>query len=208
MKTIGKLLHETRVEKRYSLGTVAQKTRIRREFIGAIEKENWGALPEFPVVVGFVKSISGSLGISTRQAVALLRRDYPPKPLPINPKPDVGNKFSWSPKLTTLVGVGAVLVLILGYLGFQYVKFISPPSLEVDAPKENQVITSRNLDVVGKTDSDATITVNNQQALVGDDGKFQTQVSIFEGTTDVVIKATSRSGKETIIKRKIVPELK
>jgi cytoskeletal protein RodZ len=208
MKTIGKLLKEARVTKRYSLGKVAQKTRIKKEFIENLEKEHWSALPEFPVIVGFVKNISGSLGISTRQAVAFLRRDYPPKPLPINPKPDIGNKFSWSPRLTFLVGVGIVLALILGYLGFQYVKFISPPSLKVDVPKENQTVTSRSLEVAGKTDSDSTVTVNNQSALVEDDGKFQAQISIFEGTTELVVKAISRSGKETVVRRKIIPQLK
>lgn len=208
MKTIGQLLKETRIAKRYSLIKVENKTRIKKDFVEAIEREDWASLPEFPVVVGFVKSISGALDISTRQAVALLRRDYPPRPLPINPKPDIGSKFFWSPKLTFLAGVGIILVLILGYLGFQYMKFISPPSLEIDTPKENQVVATSKLDVSGKTDSDATVTVNNQPALVEDDGKFQTQIEIIEGTGEIIVKATSRSGRETTAKRKIVPKLK
>ncbi len=208
MKTLGVLLKEVRLKKGYSLNKIEGKTKIKRNFIEGVENEDWGALPEFPVVVGFVKNISAALGISSKRAVALLRRDYPPKPLSINPKPDIGNKFSWSPRLTFLVGVGAILVLILGYLGFQYVKFVSPPTLIVYEPTENQVITSTKVDVSGKTDSDATVSVNNQPSLVGDDGKFQTQILIFEGTNEIIIKATSRSGRETVVRRKIKPEIK
>lgn len=208
MKTIGEILKEARNRKRYSLAKVEGETKIKKEFIEAIEKENWEVLPDFTVVVGFVKNIARYLGVSARKAVALLRRDYPPKTLSINPKPDVANKFTWSPRLTFIVGVGIILVVILGYLGFQYAKFVSPPRVEVYEPKDGQVVTTNSVTVAGKTDPDATLKANNEPILVGEDGKFQADIQIFAGTTEIVIKATSRSGKEMVIHRKIKPELK
>ncbi len=208
MKTIGKVIHEARTRKRYSLAKVEEKTKIKGSFLNAIEKENWEVLPEFPVVTGFVKSISEIVGIPVKTATALLRRDYPPKPLSINPKPDVGGKFIWSPKLTFLAGVGLVIIVILGYLGFQYLKFLSPPSLAVYKPKDRQVVESRDVEVSGKTDSDATVTVNNQLIIIDQEGKFDTTIQIFEGTKEIIVKATSRGGRESTISRKIVPKLK
>jgi len=203
MKTIGELVKDTRAKKRYSLAKVEDAIKIKREFIEAIEKQDWKALPEYPVVVGFVKNIAQYLGINRNQAVALLRRDYPPQKLSINPKPDVSKGFTWSPKLTFLVGVATIVILVLGYLAFQYSNFIGPPTLEVIEPKEGQVVENRSIKVSGKTDSDVVVKANNQPILVNDEGAFAAEVQIFEGTTEIVIKATSRSGKETIIHRKI-----
>jgi cytoskeletal protein RodZ len=208
MKTIGELVKDTRAKKRYSLAKVEDATKIKREFIEAIEKQNWKVLPDYPVVAGFVKNIAQYLGINRNQAVALLRRDYPPQKLSINPKPDVSKEFIWSPRLTFLVGVATIVILVLGYLGFQYSKFIGPPALEVIEPKEGQVVESRSIKVSGKTDSDAVVKANNQPILVNDEGAFVAEVQIFEGTTEIVIKATSRSGKETTIRRMIKPEFK
>lgn len=207
MKTIGEFLRESRAKKKYSQEEIAKETKIRRKFIAAIEKENWEILPEFPVVVGFVKRIAKFLKLDERQAVALLRRDYPPKVLPVNPKPDVSKSFTWSPKLTFIVGIVIVVAVVLGYLGFQYTRFMSPPRLVVEQPEEEQVVKERALRVSGTTDLDAIVKINNQPVLVDDNGKFEAEIEIFEGTEEIVVKAVSRSGKETTVRRTIKPEL-
>ena len=66
MKTIGTFLKESRLKKRYSLIKVENATRIKKEFIEAVEDGNWKALPEFPVVVGFVKNIAQFLDLGER----------------------------------------------------------------------------------------------------------------------------------------------
>ena len=207
MKTIGTLLKDARLKKRYSLIKVENATRIKKDFIEAVEDENWKSLPEFPVVVGFVKNIAQFLDLNERSTMALLRRDYPPRTLPINPKPDVGQKFTWNPKLTFIVGISVVILAVLSYLGFQYSKFLAPPGLEVFEPKNGQTVTKRLVGVSGKTDGDAVIKINNQPVVTNDDGEFNAQIQIYEGTTEISIKATSRSGKETVVKRMIKPEL-
>ncbi len=204
MKTIGKILREARIEKRYSTIRLENLTRIKKDFIEAIERENWDALPPFPTVLGFVKSLTGELNLPERNVVAVLKRDYPPKKLNINPKPDVGGKFIWSPRLTFLIGSGIVLLIIFGYLIFQYVRFISPPNLTVISPRPDQVATQNTILVTGTTDTDAKITVNNQPVSVNEDGSFSVDLDIAKNTTEINITAVSRSGKVTSISRKII----
>lgn len=208
MKTIGRAIKEARTKKRYSLSKLGDATKIKKDFIEALEKENWKTLPDFPVLVGFVKNIAGALGTNEKGLMALLRRDYPPKALLINPKPDVENKFVFSPKLTFAIGMGIIVVLLSGYLAFQYGTFVGPPSLSVFEPKEAQVITERVIKVSGKTDSDAIVRVNNQPVLLDSEGNFIAEIEIFEGTNEIEVKAQSRAGKETVVRRKIKPELK
>ena len=204
MKTIGQLLKDARDNKFFSLRKLEEITKIKASFIDSIEKEQWDTLPSFPTILGFVKSLAGALGMDEKMVVAILKRDYPPQKLKINPTPDISSKFVWSPKLTFSIGIAAVLVLIVSYLTFQYVRFVSPPTLDVQSPKDNQVVADRTVLVFGETDIDAKITVNNQPALVDEDGKFSISLNVASETNEVVIKSVSRSGKESEVKRKIV----
>jgi len=207
MKSIGNILKEARVKKHYSFAFLERKTKIKKGFIQAIEKEDWQSLPEFPVVFGFVKSLASHLKLDIKLVGALLKRDYSLKALPINPKPDVDSKFYWTPKYTFLVGVSMVIIAVGGYLGFQYFKFLSPPKLEVLEPKDNSVVTSREVLVYGKTDPDSVVKINNQQVLINDKGEFSVNIEIFEGSETLEIVSKARSGKETTVSRRIIPKL-
>jgi len=208
MNTIGTFLNKARLQKKISLSKLESVTKIKKQFIEAIEKEDWKNLPEYPVILGFVRNIAGSLNVSVDTSLALLRRDYPPKKLKVTPSPDVEKKFTWSPKLTFMVGIGLFLLTLLGYLGFSYSRFISPPILMVQKPAEEEVVLSTVLKVMGTTDTDAKIEVNNQPVLVDADGNFEGVVEISEDLGEIIIIATSRSGKETVINRKIINETK
>jgi len=204
MKKIGQILKDARVKKRLSFRKLEETTKIKAAFIESVEEEKWEALPSFSTVLGFVKSLSAALEVDEKMAIAVLKRDYPPKVLNINPKPDVISRFAWNPKLTFTVGIGAVVIIILGYLAFQYTKFVSPPGLVVNSPKENQVVNGNSVLVFGSTDPDVKITVNNQPVLVDQDGKFSVSIGITQITKEIDIIATSRSGKERVISRKIM----
>lgn len=204
MRTIGDILKSARIKKRYSLKKVERETKIKKEFVDAIERADWVALPELPVVSGFVKNLASFFGVDVKIAYAILKRDYPPQRLLINPKPDIGGKFTWTPKYTFLVGILIIVLALFGYLGFQFIKFNSPPALEVTKPSENFIVTSNKVDVSGKTDLDAVVKINNQLVLVDDDGTFDGEIEVFEGTKEITIIATSRSGKQTKIIRDII----
>ncbi len=206
MKTIGQVIKDTRQMKRYSLVKLENITRIKKDFIEDLENENWSTLPPFPTVLGFVKKIASSLDLPQNNLVAILKRDYPPKKLLISPKPDISSKFYWSPKLTFLVGVIVFSSLVIGYLGFQYFRFISPPKLIIDSPNESQVVKGKSVKVSGLTDTDSKITVNNQPALIDEDGKFSIDIQVIKETKEIVVKSISRSGKETVIRRTISVE--
>lgn len=207
MKSFGQIVSEERINKKLTLDTLSQITKIKREFLVAIEREKWDTLPDYPVLQGFVKSIGHALDVDENKLVAFLRRDYPPKALPVSPKPDVGDKFKWTPRMTFVVGVLALILVVSGYLFYQYNRFVSPPNLTVDSPSENSVVKEAKLKVSGSTSSDATVIVNNQPFLVDEKGKFEGEIEISNSTHEVEVKSTSRADKETKIIRKISPEL-
>ena len=210
MRTIGAFLKEERSKKKLTLSQMEKETKIKKEFINRIEKNDWTSLPEYPVTLGFVKTIAKSLDVSEDTATALLRRDYSldRDKLPINPKPDLKLKESINPKIITIVISVFAVLCVLGYLVYQYLLYISPPKLIVVQPTENQEIITNEVRVFGKTDTDATLMVNNQQVLVTDTGEFSDKIDVGESTKDLIFVARSRYGKETVIVRKIITKQK
>lgn len=197
MVTVGEILKEARLKKKLSLSNLEKETKIKKEFIDLIENNLWDKLPDYPVVSGFIKNIAVFLDVPAETANAILRRDYLPKKLYINPKPDIESKFYWSPKLTFITGISLLTLLVLSYLGFEYLKFIKPPKLEIYNPKNNEIVLENIVKITGKTTTDVILTVNNQPILLDQEGKFQTEVEITKDTSSLLFKAISRSGKIT-----------
>lgn len=197
MITVGQLLKDARKHKNITLKNLEDITKIKKAFIEKLENNDWDNLPDYPVISGFVKNLSTALDISPQTSSAILRRDYLPKKLYVNPKPDVVSKFSWSPKLTFSFGVGLLVLIIFGYLVFQYRQFISSPDLFISSPKNNEIVLQSKVKVLGKTSTDAVLLVNNQPITLDQDGNFETEMVITKETKELKFTSTSRSGKVT-----------
>ena len=178
-------------------------TRIRKDFIESMENEEWETLPAFTTVLGFAKSLASPLDLSVKTVVAVLKRDYPPKKLNINPKPDISSKFIWSPRLTFWLGAGIAILIIFGYLIFQYARFASPPKVTITTPKDGEVVKGKTVHIEGNTETDAKILINGQPVIVSDNGKFTIELLVTKDTKEIIVKSISRSGKESTISRKI-----
>ena len=206
MKSIGPTVKDARRKRGLTREEVSVQTKIKEQFIAAIENEKWDLLPDYPVVLGFVRNISKALSFDEERMAAILRRDYPPKKIFVNPKPEMKEEFVWGPKLTFFLGSIVILLVIGGYLAYQYLNFMAPPAVEITVPKENEEVKAGLIKVMGKTEEDASVSVNNQPALITDGGEFQTELEVNKDVTELVIIAKTRSGKETIVKRSIVVE--
>lgn len=207
MNTVGKYIYRTRKGKNVTRADLEKETKIKKNFIKAIEEEDWGNLPDYTVVSGFVKRISSALGMDTDKTVAMLRRDYPPRKIAVNPKPDVEQKFRWSPKLTFGLGLIFTVMIVAGYLLYQYSNFTEPPELIVDTPVDGAIITEEVVNVSGVTDSSSTVRVNNQPVFVEENGSFKTDIEVSSETDMIVVRSIARNGQETEETRRIVVQL-
>lgn len=203
MKHVGQTLRDARLKKGMSLIDVEQKTKIKRRYVSDIERGNWDKLPDYTVVCGFIRNLSDLYGLDPSKTAAFLKRDYPLPKETAEPKPDVKEKFSVSPKIVFAVGVFAVLIIVSGYIFYQYKMFSKAPELVVKVPVEGQNIEGSVVKVLGMTDENSTLSVNNQPVVVEEDGSFTAEITISEDTHELVIKSSSRSGKETIVTRQI-----
>ena len=199
MKSVGSYIKASRKAQKISFDALSEETKIKKEFLEAIEKEKWHKLPEFPAVLGFVKNIAAVLGIDKDKAVALLRRDYPPQKLFVNPQPDLKEGLRLGPKFVFALGVLFVLFLVGSYLVYQYYSFNRPPELTVSSPQAGETVLHGDIEVLGITSREAAVKINNQPATVNSDGSFQAIIEVTTQTEAIVVHAVSRSGKEAVV---------
>lgn len=202
MKTVGSILKDARTARKISLEQVEKDTKIRKKFLESIELDDYRNLPSLSYAKGFVKNYSDYLGLSTPTVLAFFRRQAEDVPKSILLPQSVSEHLTPSPFRLTPGRFLIVIFLFLAgafflYFGLQYRQLTNPPFLVIESPTESQVVHERRVDVVGKTDSDATLTVNGISVIVRGDGRFFDQVLLVEGPNMISVSATSRFGKSS-----------
>jgi cytoskeletal protein RodZ len=208
MKTVGTLLREARESKRYSLVQVEEATKIRAKFLTAMEADDFRRLPSPSIVRGFVHNYAEFLGLNSQTVLAFLRRQMAEVPKSsLLPKgmaePINRSMFQLTPAKFLMFLVGGLIGVFLIYLGLQYRQIRQPPSLSLESPRDQLVISEKRVEIIGRTDPDATVMVNSVSVLVRSDGRFFDTVTFDPGVNTITIVATSRFGKITTLTREI-----
>ena len=204
----GQRLRDERKRKGLTIPEVSNATKIRQEFLAAIEKGEYNKLPSSSYAQGFVRSYTRFLELPERETLALFRRefdadkDYDVLPEGLSGKKEVPIR-RFKIRQAVLLGV-LIFILLIGYIIFQYrYAFINPP-LSIESPQDLQSFDSSTVTVSGKTDSAATVYVEDSVVTVSDDGSFKKEIVQFPGKTTITIKVINRFGKQTTIQRHIV----
>jgi hypothetical protein len=64
-------------------------------------------------------------------------------------------------------------------------------------------VIGETIEVVGKTDPDATATINGELVSLNEKGEFRYQLKLTKGQNTIVVEATSKRGRKTEITRTI-----
>jgi hypothetical protein len=98
----------------------------------------------------------------------------------------------------------AGVVLLLGlYLGRQYLLLARGPYLIIQSPPEGKEVGLDKIEVVGRADVDALVTINDQQVILNSNGEFRYSLALFAGENQIVVKAKGRNGQETLRQRTV-----
>ena len=206
MVRLGPRLHQKRLQRKQSIEEIAQELKIKAKFLAAIERGEYHKLPSPAYAQGFVRNYATYLGIPKAEITALFKREFDEKrAMKVLPDSMVKTKEFPLKRLRiqqSLIIFVLFLLLIFGYLFFQYRAAFLPPSLTVSSPATGSK-TSQYVEVVGSADSNATVTVNGEPVSVASNGTFQKEVTLFPGSSTISIKATNRFGKTAIIQRTV-----
>jgi len=200
MKTVGLILKEGRLKKGVSLEEASELLKIRKEFLQALEENNFSALPAYVSSLGFLRNYAEFLGISPDLVLAIYRRDFSKPSIVVAPK---AKHFSikWGPRLTLVLITVFSFLGLAGYLGYQYFSLRSAPSIEIFSPSEGEKVFQDKIRVRGKVSPDATLTINDISVFLTSEGEFNYELDVFPGENRIVLTAKSRLGKEKRIER-------
>jgi cytoskeletal protein RodZ len=204
MVRLGQRLHQKRLQRRQSLEEIAKELKIKPAFLLAIEKGDFHKLPSPAYAQGFVRNYASYLGLSKAETMVLFKREFDEKKaMKVLPESMVKTKEFPIKRLRIQQSVLLFIffiIVVLGYLFFQYRAAFLPPALTVSTPRAGST-TSQNIVVSGTADSNATVTINGDPVTVANNGSFQKTITLFPGNTTISIKATNRFGKTSVIQR-------
>lgn len=204
MKTVGQLLRQKREQRQLSLGELSQLTKIKVEHLKALEGNDFPGLPPAAYTQGFIKNLAQVLELNETEILALFRRDYrekesiiPDGPINLINRPKL---LSMTPQKFSLLSGLLAFVAIMAYLGFN---LFSKPFLAVDSPGEKEVIKIDQVKVSGKTNPNATLTINNQEVKLNPDGLFLVELALKPGVNKITVTALPRFGRENRVERTV-----
>jgi cytoskeletal protein RodZ len=204
MKTVGQILKNARLEKQISLDQASEFLKIRKDFLEALENNNFSSLPSYISTAGFLKNYAKFLGLSPDSVLAILRRDFSlPKESTHKKRSSFSFNFNWTPKKILILTTVISLLGLGGYLGFQYLSFRKAPFLELASPSEGEKVFQEKIEVKGKAQSDSLITINEIPVFLSSDGEFRLEVELFPGENKIIVVAKNKFGKETKLERTV-----
>ncbi|KKR31085.1 MAG: hypothetical protein UU37_C0002G0069 [Candidatus Gottesmanbacteria bacterium GW2011_GWA2_41_12] len=208
MLTVGQILKKARIEKKIPLEDIEKKTKIRKKFLEALEKEEWEKLPSLPYIKGFISNYSNYLGLKPGEMLAIFRRQFTEKEkarlLPSGLSEPLNEPiFRLTPQKIFISTAVFLLFVFFAYLFMQFKSLTGTPYLSVASPKEGEVVNGNTVIILGKTDSENKVSINNQNIQTDEKGNFRQELNLPQGINIITVSAQNKFGKESSLKRTI-----
>lgn len=201
MKTVGETLKSARQKRELSVNQVFELTKIKPEFIEAIEAGEFSKLPSPVALQSFISSYAQALGLESKTILSLLRRDFNVTRSSVVPKHLIGHDLKKTRRNSNLrftillIVFGVFLVLSYAYWGYRQLN--QPPKLVLTSPKNGSSVNSTFV-VRGYTASDASLEIDTQTVALTQDGEFAQELNLSPGDHTVTVTASNRKKQQTI----------
>ncbi len=212
-ETLGERLQNAREEANLTLKEISQSIRVRETYIRYLEEGRYSELPADVYVRGFLRSYCNYVGTDFQGSLDIYKNERgiqenikkSKEPIPLSSYKS--NSFVITPRLIKIcLTVLAVFVVFL-YIWFQLSGLSKPPVLTILDPSEDKTINDDVIVLVGETDLEAEVKINDQSIQVDGSGKFKETIALQDGLNVLNIVANNKFGKSTEVKRNIMVEL-
>jgi hypothetical protein len=140
--------------------------------------------------------------LNANHLLAVFRRDFAEnlqgQIVPRGMVEPVTKSSIWTPKSTVIAIVVFLFTVFLGYLAYQYYLLVGPPALVVSSPPVRLTTTQNTVEIYGRTDPEATISVNNQLVALEKGGQFFVRIPLVAGLTKLPLPPPINPAKPTV----------
>lgn len=208
-ETVAEQLRSARQAKKLKLFEAAKKLNISEKYLDALERGEYKELPRGVYGKNFLREYALFLGLDYKN----LSRDYETETDVLEPKTQkdlfakqiVKARHLWAaPKIFKNVLVFLVIAVCFAYLGYRVNKIISPPLLIISRPAASLVTNQAVLEVAGRTEAEASLTINGQTVLTDKNGDFFQAISLKSGINIIIITANKKYGRAKTVTRQVL----
>ncbi len=206
VQNIGDLLREKRKQLGKDIKDIAETTKIRTEYLVALETGNYDKFAANVYAKGFLKKYAKHLGINPDRAVAMYRREQKSRTAV-----ELGPAGYFAARLNTVsldINPTRLMALIIAliiagfalYIVAQISAVARPPKLEVISPvtlasgaREVIQVTQNPMTLVGLVDPGSSLELNGQRINTNNFERFTVNgLELNEGENNFVLLATNQ----------------
>jgi len=95
--------------------------------------------------------------------------------------------------------VATIFILFFGYFTLQLKNYFSPPKVVILSPKTQIIKKGNAVNILGRTDKDAVITIAKERVFQSEEGIFEYKYPLHQGKNSVTIEVVGANGRKTSI---------
>ncbi len=210
-QTLAEKLKLARLDKKISLPDLSKQFRIPVKYLEYLEAGQWSSLPGDIYVRAWLRQYAELFSLASDGLLAdyQIEKNISSKldimDLADKPKQQTTPQW-WRPRLGRWLAIGLVIVTLLAYLSWEIFNIIAPPKLFITQPPDNFKTTATTIEVVGKTQAEATLLINNELVLLDEQGNFKKSVNLVVGLNNLQISAKKKHSRTRHIELIILRE--
>lgn len=198
MNSVGETLKNKRERLGLSTKQIAEKIRIQEKYLIALENNDDQAFDSKVIARGFLIKYCDYLNINWEKLLPFWRRDFNVSSKPKETSVSFLSKINITPLVFSVLVFGFVIFSFVSFGFIQYTKFKKPPNIEIESPVEDQVYSSSQVVVKGKTTEGSKLFMNNTELSLDSQGSFSENLNVSPGLNKLVFRSISPLGRETI----------
>ncbi|MBU1037093.1 helix-turn-helix domain-containing protein [Patescibacteria group bacterium] len=199
-KPLPEILREERLKNNLSLDEVSFKTQILVKYLEIIEDGLYDKLPGTIYTKQFIKKLAKLYSLNEKILLLIYQREKESQlTFPIMRPVKIPSKHltAWFPSKVLRNFLILILLLVcLGYLGWEIRNISTPPLLKIKSPQTHTITDQSNIEIIGQTEPEVSLMINNQEILPEPNGLFSKTVDLTMGVNTFTISAKKEHSKE------------
>ena len=199
---LGEKLKEAREDQNISLAQAARSLNIPFKYLEALEENRLSSIPGELYAKNFLTAYCRFLKLDFNDCWQAAKKLPGAQSRGI--KIAEQKYFGRLPEFLRRLPVAILILAILFFLLLSVQKIFLPPPLAIDYPTDGLKTAERQIRVVGRSDPEVDIVLNNRNILVDNQGRFEAQVDLQKGLNLIKITAKKRYSRPNEIDLKVL----
>ncbi|MBI4272488.1 helix-turn-helix domain-containing protein [Candidatus Uhrbacteria bacterium] len=211
VRTLGDHIRSARFAHGLTLDDVARTLVIQRKHLERIENNEFGAFREEVYLKNVLRMYSTYVGFEWEEVCELYRAAKPfyasarDDDAPSTLAPKVRASHFWVTPHIIRTGVTALIATAcFSYIVFLGYRMMRAPELLIVSPYNNSLSAVNTIEVVGRVDTHAQVTINGEHVVKSEEGVFRQMVGLQEGVNVITVTAAKKFGQSRSEERTVI----